>query len=179
MGKDLCTNSTHNTYTGRAEDSPGVMVRVVVVVEEAEGAVETERGGWEVGRTAVDEEDEGEGATDSAAREEKHSIEPTLKHKPLQSKVHTVIHGMVSLAASPYFPGSSEHVQTLSLSTEAGWGLAGWGWAGHMMAGTGVLFVQRLVFPAFFRPANTASYASLQSRGACLGWVHIGGVQSG
>ena len=64
VGKDLCTNSTHNTYTGRAEDSPGVVVGVVVVVEEAGGAVETERGGWEVGATA---EDEGEGVADSAA----------------------------------------------------------------------------------------------------------------
>ena len=44
---------------------------MVVVVEEAGGAVETEREGWEVGRTAEDEE-EGEGVTDSAARE-KHS----------------------------------------------------------------------------------------------------------
>ena len=50
VGKDLCTNSTHNTYTGRAEDSPGVVVGVVVVVEEAGGAVET-GGGWEVGGT--------------------------------------------------------------------------------------------------------------------------------
>ena len=66
VGKDLYTNSTHNTYTGRAEDSPGVVVGVVVVVEEAGGAVETERGGWEVGGTAEDEE-EGEGVADSAA----------------------------------------------------------------------------------------------------------------
>ena len=39
MCKDRCSNFTHNTYTGRAEYSPGV----VVVVEEAGGAVETER----------------------------------------------------------------------------------------------------------------------------------------
>ena len=56
VGKDLCTNSTHNTYTGRAEDSPGVVVEVVIgVVEEAGGAMETERGHWEVGGTAEDE----------------------------------------------------------------------------------------------------------------------------
>ena len=60
VGKELCTNSTQNTYTGRAEDSPGVVVGVVVVVEEAGGAVETERGGWEVGGTAEDEEQKGE-----------------------------------------------------------------------------------------------------------------------
>ena len=70
VGKDLCTNSTHNTYTGRAEDSPGVVVGVVVVVEEAGGTVETERGGWEVGVTAEDEEEEGEGVADSAAVKE-------------------------------------------------------------------------------------------------------------
>ena len=70
VGKELCTNSTHNTYTGRAEDSPGVVVGVVVVVEEAGGAVETEKGCWEVGGTAEDEEVEGEGVADSAAREE-------------------------------------------------------------------------------------------------------------
>ena len=70
VGKDLCTNSTHNTYTGRAEDSPGVVVGVVVVVEEVGGAVETEREGWEVGGTAEDEEEEGEDVADSAAREE-------------------------------------------------------------------------------------------------------------
>ena len=40
------------------------------MVEEAGGAVETERGGWEVGGTAEDEEDGGEGVADSAAREE-------------------------------------------------------------------------------------------------------------
>ena len=65
VGKDLCTNSTHNTYTGRAEDSPGVVM--VVVVEEAGGAVETERGGWEVGGTAEDEDEEGVGVADSVA----------------------------------------------------------------------------------------------------------------
>ena len=65
VGKDLCTNSTHNTYTGRAEDSPGVVVGVVVVVEEAGGTVETERGGWEVGETAEDEKDEGEKYTEN------------------------------------------------------------------------------------------------------------------
>ena len=43
VGKDLSTNSTHNTYTGRAEYSPGVVVGVVIVVEEAGEAVETER----------------------------------------------------------------------------------------------------------------------------------------
>ena len=47
------------------EDSPAVVVGVVVVIEEAGGAVETERGGWEVGGTAEDEEDEGEGMADS------------------------------------------------------------------------------------------------------------------
>ena len=126
------------------EDSPGVVVGVVVVVEKAGGAVETERGGWEVGGTAGDEEEEGEGVADSAAREETFQLEPTLTSgntNHSQSKVQTVIHGMVSSATSPYFPGSSEHVHTLSLSTVAGWGLAGWGWAGHTMAGTGVLFV--------------------------------------
>ena len=66
VGKDLCTNSTHNTYTGRAEDSPGV----VVVVEDAGGAVETERGGWDVGATAEDEEEEGEGVADAAPGKE-------------------------------------------------------------------------------------------------------------
>ena len=49
--KHLCTNSTHNTYTGRAEYSPGV----VVVVEEAGRAVEIKRGGLEVGVTAQNE----------------------------------------------------------------------------------------------------------------------------
>ena len=44
-----------------------MVVGVVVVVEEAGGAVETERGGWEVGGTA---EDEGEGVADSAAVKE-------------------------------------------------------------------------------------------------------------
>ena len=72
--KDLYTNSTHNTYSGRGDDSPGVVVGVVVGVEQAGGAVETKRGGWEVERAAEDEEDEGEGAADSAAREEKYSI---------------------------------------------------------------------------------------------------------
>ena len=67
VGKDLCTNSIHNTYTGRAENSPGVVM--VVVVEEAGGAVEIERGGLEVGGTAEDEEDEGEGVADSAVTE--------------------------------------------------------------------------------------------------------------
>ena len=49
-----------------SEDSPEVVVVgvMVVVVEEAGGAVETE--GWEVGGTAEDEE-EGEGVADSAA----------------------------------------------------------------------------------------------------------------
>ena len=47
------------------EDSPGVLVVVVAVVEEA-GAEETERGGWEVEGTAEDEE-EGEDVADSAA----------------------------------------------------------------------------------------------------------------
>ena len=48
-----------------SEDSPEVVVvGVMVVVEEAGGAVETE--GWEVGGTAEDEE-EGEGVADSAA----------------------------------------------------------------------------------------------------------------
>ena len=42
-----------------------MLVVVVAVVEEA-GAVETERGGWEVGGTAEDEE-EREGVADSAA----------------------------------------------------------------------------------------------------------------
>ena len=42
------------------EDSPGVLVVVVAVVEEAE------RGGWEVEGTAEDEE-EGEDVADSAA----------------------------------------------------------------------------------------------------------------
>ena len=42
--KDLSTNSTHNTHTGRAQDSPGVVVAAVIVVEETGGAVETERG---------------------------------------------------------------------------------------------------------------------------------------
>ena len=46
-----------------------MLVVVVAVVEEA-GAVETERGGWEVGGTAEDEE-EGEGVADSAAVGEK------------------------------------------------------------------------------------------------------------
>ena len=57
VGKDLCTNSTHNTYTGRAEDSPGVVVGVVVVVEEAGGAVE-DWVGLEVRGTGKDEEEE-------------------------------------------------------------------------------------------------------------------------
>ena len=43
VGKDLSSNSTHNQYTGRAEDSPGVVVGVVMVVEEVGEAVETER----------------------------------------------------------------------------------------------------------------------------------------
>ena len=63
VGKD---HSTHNKYTGRAAGSPGVMVGVVVVVEEAGGAMETEEGGWEVGGTAEDEAVE-EGVADSAA----------------------------------------------------------------------------------------------------------------
>ena len=42
-----------------------MLVVVVAVVEEA-GAVETERGGWEVGGTAEDEQ-EREGVADSAA----------------------------------------------------------------------------------------------------------------
>ena len=50
-------------------NSPGVLVVVVAVVEEA-GAVETERVGWEVGATAEDEE-EREGVADSAAAGEK------------------------------------------------------------------------------------------------------------
>ena len=51
---------------GESEDSPEVVVVgvMVVVVEEAGGAVETE--GWEVGGTAEHEE-EGEGVADSAA----------------------------------------------------------------------------------------------------------------
>ena len=56
VGKDLCTN-----IHWEAEDSPGKVVVVMVVVDEAGGAVETERGGWEVGGTAEDGE-EGEGA---------------------------------------------------------------------------------------------------------------------
>ena len=48
---------------------PGVLVVVVAVVEKAE-AVERERGGWEVGGTAEDEE-EREGVADSAAVGEK------------------------------------------------------------------------------------------------------------
>ena len=67
VGKDLCTNSTHNKYTGRAEDSLGVVVGVVVVVEEAGGAVETKRGGWEVGGTAEEEEEAG-GAVETERR---------------------------------------------------------------------------------------------------------------
>ena len=51
VGKDLSTNSTHNTHTGRAEDSPGVVVGVVIVVEEAGEAVETERGENKVRKT--------------------------------------------------------------------------------------------------------------------------------
>jgi hypothetical protein len=47
------------------DSDTGALVVVVAVVEEA-GAVETERGGWEVGGTAEDEE-EGEGVADSAA----------------------------------------------------------------------------------------------------------------
>ena len=80
VAKDLCTNSAHNTYTGRAEDSPGVVVGVVVVVEEAEGAVETERGGWEVGGTAENEK-EGEGL--AAVRVRLFQLEPTLYYKTL------------------------------------------------------------------------------------------------
>ena len=65
----IISSCTHKLYTGTpgglvsgSEDSlVGVMV---VVVEEAEGAVETE--GLEVGRTVEDEE-EGEGVADSAA----------------------------------------------------------------------------------------------------------------
>ena len=100
-------------YKYGEEDSPGVLVVVVAVVEEA-GAVETERGGWEVGGTAEDEE-EGEGKAD--------------------------IHGNEPSETSPNFLRSLEHVHTLSSSTVAGWGLVGCRWAGHMMAGTGVLFV--------------------------------------
>ena len=47
------------SHTHAVIDSPGVVVRVVVVVEEAGGAVETERGGWEVGETAENGEGEG------------------------------------------------------------------------------------------------------------------------
>ena len=72
-----------------SEDSPEVVVvgEMVVVVEEAGGAVETE--GWEVGGTAEDEE-EGEGVADSAAvgrNEERVSqqfqIEPTVRPSTL------------------------------------------------------------------------------------------------
>ena len=51
-----------------------MLVVVVAVVEEA-GAVETERGGWEVGGTAEDEE-EGEGVPESASvgkKKQKHN----------------------------------------------------------------------------------------------------------
>ena len=69
--------STHLIITS-ALNSPGVLVVVVAVVEEA-GAVETERGGWEVGGTAEDEE-EGEGVADSAAAGtmRKFQLEPTV-----------------------------------------------------------------------------------------------------
>ena len=52
-------------------DSPGV----VVVVEEAGGAVETERGGWEVGGTTKDGE-EGEGV----AAVKKRQVVPIRAH---------------------------------------------------------------------------------------------------
>jgi hypothetical protein len=81
----------------------GVLVVVVAVVEEA-GAVETERGGWEVGGTAEDEE-EREGVADSA-----------------EVDVQRVSHGIESLSMSPNSPESTEHVHTLSLSTVAGRG---------------------------------------------------------
>ena len=39
-------------------------------------------------------------------------------------------------------------------------------WAGHTIAGIGVLFVYLMVFPAFFRPANTPSWTSFHSLSA-------------
>ena len=55
----------------RSRDSPALVVEVVVVViEVVGGAVETERGAWEVGITAEDEEEE-EGMVDSAIIQEK------------------------------------------------------------------------------------------------------------
>ena len=120
-GKDLCTNSTHNTYTGRAVDSPGVVVAVVVVVEEAGGAVEREGGGWEVGGTAEDEA-VGEGVADSAAvrgrgRGRKmckqrgltslKEVKIFLKYRSTVKELHSQVveqkdsHGMKSFCSSP------------------------------------------------------------------------------
>ena len=124
-----------------------MLVVVVAVVEEA-GAVETERGGWEVGGTAEDEE-EREDVADSAAvggKEEKSimrlfQLEPSVGGPPhSQVDVQRVSHGIESSSMSPNFSELTEHAQTPSVTT-AGWGLAGRGWAGHTMAGTGVLFV--------------------------------------
>ena len=54
-----------------SRDSPALVVEVVIVViEVVGGAVETERGAWEVGITAEDEEEE-EGVADSATMQEK------------------------------------------------------------------------------------------------------------
>ena len=114
-----------------AQNSLGVLVVVVAVVEEA-GAVETERGGWEVGGTAEDEE-EREGVADSAAVGEKKGksimrlfqLEPSVGGPPhSQVDVQRVSHGIESLSMSPNSPESTEHVHTLSLSTVAGWGPA-------------------------------------------------------